>query len=267
MITSRGNSAVRGVIALNKKSKERDQKGLFVIEGIRMYREVPEGMLREVYISGRFKEKHPSFRPPAGVRFEVVADDVFETMSDTKTPQGIIAVVSKFLTGDGSVSDFLTGDTSLPGAEPPLIVALENLQDPGNLGTIFRSAEAAGATGILMDAETCDVYNPKVVRATMGAIFRVPFIVTSDLKGAVEALQRQGTAVYAAHLKGSVPYTQPSYRKGTVFLIGNEGNGLTDEMAMQANMRIRIPMKGKVESFNASVAASVLLFEAMRQRN
>ncbi len=257
MITSRGNSAVRGVIALNKKSKERDQKGLFVIEGIRMYREVPEGMLREVYISGRFKEKHPSFRPPAGVRFEVVADDVFETMSDTKTPQGIIAVVSKFL----------TGDTFLPGAEPPLIVALENLQDPGNLGTIFRSAEAAGVTGILMDAETCDVYNPKVVRATMGAIFRVPFIVTSDLKGAVEALQRQGTAVYAAHLKGSVPYTQPSYRKGTVFLIGNEGNGLTDEMAMQANMRIRIPMKGKVESLNASVAASVLLFEAMRQRN
>ena len=245
MITSRGNSAVRGVIALIKKPKERDQKGAFVIEGIRMYREVPEGMLREVYISARFRERHPSFRPPAGVRFEVVADDVFETMSDTKTPQGIIAVVSKFLTGDVAREPRTEMDTSQSGAEPPLIVALENLQDPGNLGTIFRSAEAAGVTCILMDADTCDVYNPKVVRATMGAIFRVPFMVTSDLKGAVEDL----------------------HRKGTVFLIGNEGNGLSDEMAMQANMRIRIPMKGKVESLNASVAASVLLFEAMRQRN
>ena len=255
MITSRGNSAVRGVIALIKKPKERELKDAFVIEGIRMYREVPEEMLREVYISNRFYKKHPSFRPPAGVRFEVVADDVFETMSDTKTPQGIIAVAGRY---HWIKEDLMSQD--------PLIVALETLQDPGNLGTIFRSAEAAGATGILMDAATCDVYNPKVIRATMGSVFRLPFVIADDLGQALSEYRQQGIAVYAAHLKGSVPYTKPSYKEGSILLIGNEGNGLSDEIAEIADERIRIPMKGKAESLNASVAASVLLFEAMRQR-
>ena len=265
MITSRGNSAVRGVIALEKKAKERQARDAFVVEGIRMYREVPEDSLQEVYISRQFQEKHPSFRPPSRVRFDVIADDIFESMSDTRTPQGIICVVRCY---HWTRDDLMGNKENAPsdGAQEPLIAALENIQDPGNLGTIFRSAEAAGATGILLDPDCCDVYNPKVIRATMGAIFRMPFMIAGDFHKELKDLQQQGISVYAAHLKGSVPYTQPSYIKGSVLLIGNEGNGLTDETAALADMRIRIPMKGKAESLNASVAASVLLYEAMRQR-
>lgn len=175
-----------------------------------------------------------------------------EKMSDTRTPQGILALVRMPAYG---TKDF---------GEGPLLV-LEHVQDPGNLGTLFRTSEAAGAGGILMDRETADPFQPKVVRGTMGAIFRLPFAVTEDLPGALEQLKADGYTCYAAHLQGSEEYDRIAYPPKAAFLLGNEGNGLSEDLTARAQERLRIPMLGQAESLNVAVAGAVLLYEHLRQ--
>ena len=132
---------------------------------------------------------------------------------------------------------------------------------------MMRTAEAAGATGVLMSRDTVDLFNPKTVRATMSAIFRVPFLYTDDLTGEMRALRDDyGVRIFAAHLKASRPYDEINYSGPCAFLIGNEGNGLSDAAADTADARIHIPMKGRIESLNAAMAAGILMFEASRQR-
>jgi TrmH family RNA methyltransferase len=149
---------------------------------------------------------------------------------------------------------------------PAFLMILESIQDPGNLGTIIRAGEGAGITGVIMDDATADIYNPKVIRSTMGSVCRVPFVYTSDLKGTLKNLKAQGVRLYAAHLEGRNNYEKEDYTVDTGFLIGNEGNGLTEETSALADALVKIPMMGKVESLNAAVAASILMFEAARQR-
>ena len=146
------------------------------------------------------------------------------------------------------------------------MIVLNRLQDPGNLGTILRTAEGAGVTGILLDQECVDIYNPKTIRSTMGSIFRMPFYYSQDLKKDIGRLKDKGICIYAAHLNGRQDYDEADYTKPCAFLIGNEGNGLDEEIAQQADTYIKIPMKGRVESLNAAIASSVLMFEAARQR-
>ena len=148
----------------------------------------------------------------------------------------------------------------------PLVLVLENLQDPGNLGTILRTGEGAGVTGVIMSSDTVDIYNPKTIRSTMGSIYRMPFLRTGDLVSVMPELNRRGITAYAAHLMGKQAYDDPNYCKGCAFLIGNEGNGLSDSLASLAQEYIRIPMCGSVESLNAAVASSLLVYEAFRQR-
>jgi TrmH family RNA methyltransferase len=132
---------------------------------------------------------------------------------------------------------------------------------------MMRTAEAAGVTGVLMSRDTVDLFNPKTVRATMSAIFRVPFLYTDDLIDEIGRLREEdGIEVYAAHLRASRPYDEVDCRKPCAFLIGNEGNGLTEEAADAASGRVHIPMQGSIESLNAAMAAGILLFEAARQR-
>ena len=147
-----------------------------------------------------------------------------------------------------------------------LLLVTENVQDPGNLGTMFRTAEGAGVTGILMSRDTVDIFNPKTIRSTMGSIYRMPFLYTEDLKKDISELQKEGVHFYAAHLKGKASYDEADYQKPSAFLIGNEGNGLTTEIADLADVYIRIPMEGKLESLNAAMAAGILMYEANRQR-
>ena len=145
-------------------------------------------------------------------------------------------------------------------------VVLEDLQDPGNVGTIIRTAEGAGVTGIIMSRGTADIFNPKTIRSTMGSIYRMPFLIVDDAVGFVKGLKARKICTYAAHLHGVHSYREEDYTKGTAFLIGNEGNGLTDAMAEAAECLIRIPMEGKVESLNAAIASAVLMYEAHGQR-
>ncbi|EET61120.1 putative RNA methyltransferase, TrmH family, group 3 [Marvinbryantia formatexigens DSM 14469] len=257
MINSTSNKQIKNLVQLLTKAKARREQGLFVAEGVRMYRETPKDDLVKTYVSESFYEKEENRALLQGTELEIVTDRVFASTSDTKTPQGILCLVRQ---REYTPAQMLR-------AENPLLLLLEDIQDPGNLGTIFRAAEAAGATGIIMSSGTADIYNPKTIRSTMGSIYRMPFLYTKDIAAMQEKLKARGIRTYAAHLKGSCTYTEQAYRKGCAFLIGNEGRGLSDALAEKADARIKIPMSGEVESLNAAVSAAILMFEAKRQRS
>lgn len=261
MITSTSNARVKALVNLKKKRKERDKENVFLVEGIRMFREVPADKLKEVYVSESFYKKErqlvDTIAKKSGIRAEVLADNVFAHVSDTMTPQGVLCVVKQM---NYSLENVLAN------GEVPHLMVLDNLQDPGNLGTIVRTAEGAGVTGIIMSKETVDIYNPKVIRSTMGSIYRMPFYYAEDLLDAISEMKKRNISTYAAHLDGKNSYDAEDYKKPCAFFIGNEGNGLRDEVADAADIYIRIPMCGQVESLNAAVAACVLMFEAARQR-
>ncbi len=260
MITSSSNQRIKQVIQWQSKSKERRKDKVFVVEGVKMYLEAPRELIREVYVSTGCLEKHGKETELADklqvTGYEEVSDEIFAKMSDTKTPQGILAVISQ---PEYELNHLLT-------KENPLFVILENLQDPGNLGTIIRTGEGAGITGVIMSDTTVDIYNPKVIRSTMGSIYRVPFVYESDLVEVLHELHAAGVQTYAAHLQGEDYYDSFSFCEPTAFLIGNEGNGLTEEISKAASSYLKIPMEGKVESLNAGVAAALLMYEAHRQR-
>ncbi len=259
MITSPKNERVKAVIELNKKKKARDEAGLFTVEGIRMVSELPAERTEAVFVSESFVSEEGE-RPdglPGDVPYETVSDGVFNAMSDTHSPQGILALVKQY---EYTLNDILSAEGS---AE---LLILEDIQDPGNLGTMIRAGEAAGITGVVMSRGTADIYNPKTVRSTMGSIFRVPFIYTADLRAFLRDIKGKGLKIYAADPEGTKIYDEADYTKDTGFLIGNEGNGLTRESLALADERVKIPMAGKVESLNAAIAASILMFEAAGQR-
>ena len=260
MITSSSNPRVKQVIQWQTKAKERRKDKVFLVEGFKMYEEAPTKDVLEVYLSEDALEKAMS-QPEIKNKleetgYELVATDLFKKMSDTQTPQGVLCVIRR---PEYDLVSMLT-------VENPLLVVLENLQDPGNLGTIVRTGEGAGITGVIMSAQTVDIYNPKTIRATMGSVYRVPFIYVESLTQVVGKLREKGIQTYAAHLQGKNYYDSFSFAKGTAFLIGNEGNGLSKEVADAADSYLKIPMEGQVESLNAAIATSLLMYEAHRQR-
>ena len=188
--------------------------------------------------------------------YEIVTDSVFRQMSDTQTPQGIMTVLKK--------PSYIMED--ILGGENPLVMILEDLQDPGNAGTILRTGEGAGVSGVLLTKTCVDITNPKVIRSTMGSVYRMPFLYVESVVSLAQELKDRNIRTFAAHLHGKNSYDQESYTGGTAFLIGNEGKGLTDEAADSADCLIRIPMCGKVESLNAAMASGILMYEAARQR-
>lgn len=261
MITSTSNQQMKNLSALMKKSKERREQGVFVVEGTKMVAEAPLEWLKTVYVSETYEKasEHAQFIQDLkhqGIVIEIVADNVFKAVSDTQTPQGILAVVSMPVY---SLEELLQGDKTH-------LLILESIQDPGNLGTMVRTGEGAGVSGIIMNKTTVDLFNPKTIRSTMGSIYRVPFYVTDNLEETLELLKKEGINLYAAHLKGKASYDEMDYTAPTGFLIGNEGNGLSDTIADMASAYIKIPMEGQVESLNAAISATLLMYEANRQR-
>ena len=183
---------------------------------------------------------------------------MFKSLSDTVTPQGVLCLISM---KDWSLEEILEG------VKNPLLMILEDLQDPGNLGTIIRTGEGAGITGVILSRTSVDVFNPKVIRSTMGSVYRVPVLYVDSIeKEVLSVLKTHGITTYAAHLKGKNNYDQEDYGKGTAFFIGNEGNGLTDSLTACADTLIKIPMEGQVESLNAAMASGILMYEVARQR-
>ena len=266
MITSTSNGQIKKIQQLLKKSKVRREEGLFIAEGLKMFREAPADRLEKVYLSGAVAEKgiwkeilrEKGLEKEEREIIEVVEDKVFKTLSDTVTPQGVLCLIK--------MRD-CTLEELVPEGKAPLLMILEDLQDPGNLGTILRTGEGAGVTGIILSKNSVDIYNPKVIRSTMGSVYRMPFYYTSSIQEEILPwLREKKITGYAAHLEGKNSYDQEDYTKGTAFLIGNEGNGLSRELSQKADIWIRIPMEGQVESLNAAMASGILMYEASRQR-
>ncbi|MCL2051442.1 MAG: RNA methyltransferase [Lachnospiraceae bacterium] len=260
MITSITNPRIKRVIKLQKQAKARALEQAFVIEGIKLFREAPQDLIKEIYLTQDFGAKY--LNEPNHLKekllsssYEIVSDICFERMAQTKTPQGIICLLSQ-----------LDWRFSVLPCEDLLYLILEDLSDPGNLGTMFRTAEAAGVTAIILNGGCADVYNPKTVRSTMGSIFRVPFTYAEDLGQVIAELKNQDIKIYATSLENAESYDKCDYRAGTAFIIGNEAHGLCPTTKALATQSVTVPMLGEVESLNAATAASALLFEAARQR-
>jgi len=256
MITSTSNPQVKNLQQLAKKARARNEQDVFLVEGMKMFQEAPREKIQKVYISkSLYEEKGQAFCE--GLDMEILEDRVFAAASDTKTPQGILCVMKQY---HYRLEELLQ-------KKAPHLLILENLQDPGNLGTIMRTAEGAGVDGVILSRTSVDLYNPKTIRSTMGSIYRMPFLYVERIEDILPKLKEKKIHTYAAHLQGKNCYDKEDYRTGTAFFIGNEGNGLTEELSRKADTWIRIPMHGKLESLNAAVAASILMYEVCRQRS
>lgn len=259
-ITSLTNQRVKEVVLYVGKAKERKKADVYVVEGSKMFMEAQTEDLVEVFVSEQFLakagEEQLARLKQIDARVCQVTEEILRKMSDTQSPQGILCVLKQ---KHYDLECFLK-------TPRPLLVVLEDLQDPGNLGTILRTGEGAGITGVIMSKECVDIYNPKTIRSTMGSIYRVPFVYVEDLHEVIRELNERGITTYAAHLRGEKTYDSFSYEEGCAFLIGNEGNGLRESTAELAAQYLKIPMQGSVESLNAAIATSILIYEAARQR-
>ena len=276
IISSKDNKKIKYIRSLLEKGNIRKKNHQFVVEGIKLVDEALEyGKVLEIVLNeSLYKEiisgdlsknallaengKNITNYVKKGYSTIVVSDAVFKTVSETISPQGAAAVVE--MPEYGLLEkDFLNQAYNKNGKIKLLI--LEDTADPGNLGTIVRTAEAAGVTGVIMTKGTVDIFNPKVVRSTMGSIFRLPFAYVEDLKEVIKELKKQGISFYATHLKGEKSYKAIKYSDRSAILVGNEARGLSDEVADLADTYVLIPMQGKVESLNAAVAAALMMYE------
>ena len=195
MITSTSNPQVKHLQQLAKKAKVRKEEGVYLVEGIKMYQEAPRERIQKVYISkSLFEEKGQAFL--AGLEAEILDDRVFASVSDTKTPQGILCIIKR---NNYQLEDIIQ-------KENPHLLLLEQLQDPGNVGTILRTAEGAGVDGVILSGTSVDLYNPKTIRSTMGSIYRMPFLYVDALEEILLQLSKKGIRTYAAHLDGKNSY-------------------------------------------------------------
>ena len=243
LITSRTNSRVKETRAL-LRAKERHASGCHIIQGEKLVAEaVQSGIeIKDVFVL----EGHP-FRE--GERVYRVTESVMEAMTDLDTPPAVLATA-------------VTPDLALPHPYPEgLIVALDRLQDPGNLGSIIRTADAMGAAGVLVSADSADPYGPKALRAAMGSNYHVKIWIGS-LVDELRSLRELGASLLAGHLKGAERF--PEIGSRCVAVIGNEGRGVSGEAAEFCEL-IRLPMKGRAESLNASAAAAILLYELSKR--
>ncbi|MCE7860192.1 MAG: RNA methyltransferase [Chloroflexi bacterium CFX2] len=254
MITSNQNPKIKLVRALLGRPKERREAGAFVVEGVRLVEEAAKGdwrfeiVLYDETLSERGRLQVESLRLK-GVDVEEVSPSVMKSISETEAPQGILAVV-----------EYL----QLPIPQSPNFILIpDQVRDPGNLGTLLRSAAASGVDAVLIPPETTDAFAPKVLRSGMGAHFRLPIHEMSwdEIEKTVA-----GMKVYIADMDGQ-PFWETDLTKPIALIVGSEAEGVSDNARKVANGKISIPMKGETESLNAGVAGSVLMFEVIRQRN
>ncbi len=251
-ITSAKNPTIRALKALSTR-KGREAAGRFLVEGEVMLREALKcGLaLREVLAEESLAELAEEFER-RGARAYLAPRSLLEAVCDTRTPQGICA------------SFDLPVPLPLNGA-PGRVVALDGVQDPGNVGTIWRTADAAGFSAILFGGGCADPLSPKVQRAAMGSGFRVPFVLAEDLPAALLDLKARGWMVLASDLRGGDFYARPDPGERFALVIGNEARGISDATRAAASALVKLPMRGGAESLNAAVAAGIMMYELMRE--
>ena len=256
-IISKDNSLIKHIRKLKEK-KYRDEYGEYTLEGIKLIQEAIQenANIKHIVVcdgcdNSEIIESHLKYEM-ARLDFIYVPQNIFKMISNVETPQGVLAVIEK------------KNNEELDTSED-LILALDDIQDPGNLGTILRTADSVGLKQILVSKGTADAYNPKVVRSTMGAIFRINIIECENLKDTLMQLQNKDYKIMTTSLKAKKTIYKVDYKK-KVIVIGNEANGVSNEIQKIADEKVIIPMLGKTESLNASVATGVILYEYVRQK-
>lgn len=256
-ITSASNSQIKNVVKLQKSARERKKQKLFVAEGWKLLQEAKKaGQVECVYATGAFVDDQQFSSLLSGLEVTILEDKLFHSLTDTMTPQGVLALVHM---PEYELKELLADDTGR-------FLLLENLRDPGNLGTIMRTAEGAGMNGVILSRESVDLFNPKVVRATMGSIFRQPFVYVEDIYETIKVMQSEDYCIVGTAMSGNCLYDEVDYSKRVGIVIGNEANGITEEMLALVDKKVRIPMAGQLESLNAAVAAALFMYETARQR-
>ena len=252
-ITSAQNPSIKLVKDLLKRKATRKKQGLFVVEGLRAVKEIPAHItIKTLLVSESVEEK--SYEGILAQEVLILPDSLFQTISETATPQGIMAIVNKV---DVSLEE-------IKKQEGPYLL-LENLQDPGNLGTIIRTAHAFDFKGILMTKGCVDVYSPKVVRSTMSSLFYVPIVLDYEIEEYIAFLKSNGSTIYTTALNRQAQWIYDiTFDKNMVLVIGNEGNGVSDYCLEHTDYTMMIPMPGGAESLNASVATAVCMYEVIR---
>lgn len=261
-ITSIKNPIIKEIKSLYRKKKRIESK-TFIIEGIKIIEEAIDNdyeIKNIVYTDKLFETRGGSdfFEKIKELeKLVYVSENVFKEISDIENPQGILAV-GKFEYNELVNIEF---------QDSPFLLLLDELQDPGNMGTIIRTADAFNIDGILITEGCVDPYNPKVVRATMGSIFRVPIYYISNAVEELKELRNKGIKVYSTALENSTSIFNVNYKEGALLVIGNESRGVSQDIYSISDGLIRIPMPGQAESLNAGVAASIIMYEAMKQRS
>ena len=258
IISSKDNEIVKNIKKLKEK-KYRDLENAYIIEGIKLVKEaiyenakIRQIIMCENYADNKEIDKETLYEI-SKYNLIYVTEKVFNTITDVKTPQGIIAIVEK------------NNSTCEINYSEEIIIALDDVQDPGNLGTIIRTADSANLKQIILSKNSADPYNPKVVRSTMGGIFRVNIIEVDNLEETLKQTQKNGFKVMVTVLDTQKSIYDVNYNK-KVIIIGNEANGISKAIQNIADEKVKIPMLGKTESLNASVAAGVMIYEYVRRK-
>ena len=259
IITSRDNEKIKFTAKLLKNKSLRFKTNLFVVEGLRICHDAAQsGLIKDTFITETIAKRNLQkidFISERSENFHIVSDHVIEKISDTKTTQGIVCVCKIKQTS----LDQIDMEKSVK------YLALENISDPGNMGTIVRTTEALGMTGVVLTGECADIYSPKVVRSTMGSIFRIPIYRCTDSIEFIEKCRSNGLTTWAALVSGDCEIlSQTNLSDANVMFIGNEGNGLLNTTSDACDHRITIDMAGRAESINASSSAAILAWEMVR---
>ena len=257
MISSKDNTIIKHIKQLKEK-KYRDKNGEYIVEGIKLIKEAVQenAEIKHIVVcdgcdNSEIIESHLKYEM-SRLDFIYVPQNIFKIISDVENPQGVLAVIGK------------KNNEKIDTSED-LILALDDIQDPGNLGTILRTADSVGLKQILVSKGTADIYNPKVVRSTMGAIFRINVVECENLKESLRKLKNNEYKIMITSLKAKNSIYNTDYKK-KIIVIGNEANGVSKEIQSIADEKVIIPMLGKTESLNASVATGVILYEYIRQK-
>jgi len=260
-ITSKDNATIKHLHALSEP-KHRKKEQAFLIEGVKMVEEALRDNLgvKMIVASPSLVQHHGKgvlkLAENRSVEVLWVSERLMDSIAESKTPQPVMAVVNMKASSEQGL---LTNNAGL-------IVLVHQLQDPGNLGTIIRTAEAVGASGVAITPNTVDPYNPKAIRASMGSILRVPVVHSVDASAFILICKQKGFQTVATVLTGRTTHFDIDLKKPTVMVLGQEGAGLPQDIMADIDLQVRIPMSSTIDSLNVATAAAVILYEAFRQR-
>lgn len=252
VIRSRENKAIKEIKKLHER-KYRNLQKKFIVEGQRFVKEALESdfEIEYIIISENMQGKFSDLKIKEDCQL-IVSEAIFKELCDTKMPQGILAIVkNKDIHIENNAGFY---------------VLIDKVQDPGNMGTIIRTANAAGANGVILTKGTVDIYNEKTLRSTMGSIFKIPIIIDEDLKF-VNELKEDGFRLICSSLDTDKNFYQVNLGGKVIIAVGNEGNGISDEIYNICDDRVKIPMPGSAESLNVGIASGIMMFEVVRQKN